>query len=127
MTFNMLNRSLRCLTTCLLLAVVPPASAVTGQITNFDPPGSPGRFLGISAINRQGSIAGYFIGLDCLYHGFVRDSSGNFTILDAPSAGKLYGEGTFAMGLNDAGQIVGYFNNSASGGISGFLRDPSGA
>jgi probable HAF family extracellular repeat protein len=51
-------------------------------------------------------------------HGFLV-SGGSFTTLDDPSASTI----TDAFGINDAGQIVGFFNNAS--GIHGFLRSGS--
>jgi hypothetical protein len=57
--------------------------------------------------------ASYFGGL----HGFVLDTDGSFTAIDVPGA-----SGTFAYGINDSGQIVGYFHDGVRD--VGFLASP---
>jgi probable HAF family extracellular repeat protein len=47
----------------------------------------------------------------------VKDGA-TYTTFDAPGANN----GTFASGINDAGQIVGFFEDS-SGLVHGFLKD----
>jgi probable HAF family extracellular repeat protein len=64
-----------------------------------------------SGINNKGQIVGYLNG-----HGFL-DSDGSFTRIDVPGSTS-----TEAFGINDNGQIVGIFENSA--GVQGFLATP---
>jgi probable HAF family extracellular repeat protein len=52
-------------------------------------------------------------------HGFV-DSGGSLTVIDDPSAGPL---GTFALGINNGGQIVGFYYET-SGLTQAFLATP---
>ena len=53
--------------------------------------------------------------------GFLRDAAGMFTVIDVPGAAD-----TDALGINDAGQIVGAYFDSNSGVWHGFLRDAAG-
>jgi uncharacterized membrane protein len=55
------------------------------------------------------------------FHAFLLDD-GEFTTIDPPGAS---GELTFAIGINDHGQIVGYYLD-ACGTFHGFLRDKKG-
>ena len=55
------------------------------------------------------------------FHAFLLDD-GEFTTIDPPGAS---GELTFAIGINDRGQIVGYYVD-ACGTLHGFLRDKRG-
>ncbi len=52
------------------------------------------------------------------YNGFV-DNSGVFSAFDVPGAAQ-----TLAEGINNSGQIVGYYYD-ASGGIHGFEASPN--
>ncbi len=66
-----------------------------------------------NAINGSGQIVGFYendiIGVAAVGHGFLY-SGGTYVTLDDPSA-SLQGalEGTLATGINDLGQIVGYY------------------
>ena len=51
-------------------------------------------------------------------HGFLLDTGGSFTQIDVPGTSE-----TFAFGINDAGQIVGFFDDST--GRHGFLATPT--
>jgi hypothetical protein len=61
------------------------------------------------AINPAGSIAGYYNDGFNLNHGFLRDSDGTITTLDAPGAGTGTFQGTIADGINPDGQITGLY------------------
>jgi hypothetical protein len=56
-------------------------------------------------------------------HGFIRDAEGNFTTFDAP--GSATG-GTFALSINAAGAVAGYYSDKA-GLPRGFIRTKAGA
>jgi probable HAF family extracellular repeat protein len=69
----------------------------------------------VQGINDSGQIVGYyFAGSFGVYkvHGFVY-SNGVYTSIDDPFDGPSTGNqgGTFATGINNAGQIVGYYNS----------------
>src|SRR5262249_56870826 len=65
-------------------------------------------------INRHGQIAGFSVDSRDTAHGFLY-GGGVYTTIDAPSAGHGQdprgNRGTFATGINDAGQIVGYYRD----------------
>jgi hypothetical protein len=112
--------------------------ASDGTITTFDAPGAgtgPGYGFPIqqgtfpNSINRAGAISGYFVNaVDPnipIAHGFIRAADGTFTTFDFPGAGSLEaGEGTFPMGIDDAGDVAGYW--VAVEVPSGFLRTADG-
>jgi hypothetical protein len=101
------------------------AFAQTPAIVEFDPPGSVSTVP--NGINFSGTISGYYVDAQFGLHGFVRDSAGNITSFDAPGAASGVGLGTFPIGINDLGQIVGYYNpSSAPSNYQGFMRDSSG-
>src|SRR5207247_4335638 len=61
-------------------------------------------------------IVGYYLNITGI-HGFVRNpNDGTYTRIDDPLGNRA----TFANGINDAGQIVGYYRD-ASGREHGFL------
>lgn len=78
-------------------------------------------------INDLGQIVGvYFVSTNPgeVAHGFVY-SGGVFTTIDDPNAGSGAGRGTYATGINDSGQITGYYYDSA--GVShGFVTTSQG-
>jgi probable HAF family extracellular repeat protein len=67
-----------------------------------------------------GQIVGWFQDLTGR-HGFLRATDGSFTSFDFPSAAQ-----TYAVGINDSGQIVGSFLLDP-GRWHGFLRDTDGS
>ena len=54
----------------------------------------------------MGTIPGFYTDASSVNHGFVRDKHGGLTTFDAPGAGTLIGQGTFAGTPNPAGAIV---------------------
>jgi probable HAF family extracellular repeat protein len=68
------------------------------------------------SINKRGEIAG-FCGVGGRIHGFFRDKKGEYTLLDFPRAIL-----TEAIGINDDGQVVGDYRDSA-GRFHGFFWD----
>jgi uncharacterized membrane protein len=65
----------------------------------------------VFGINNKGEIVGYYFDNSSpnTNHGFVFNG-GVFTTLDAPGAGN---PGTYAVGINDFGQVVGYTSTSS--------------
>ena len=67
-------------------------------------------------INDRGKIVGFFIDSTGV-HGFLRDTSGSFTTIDVPGLpngcttepGQINSAVTEARGINNAGEIVGFF------------------
>jgi probable HAF family extracellular repeat protein len=98
-----------------------------GVFTSISVPGSP---LTIpSGINNSGQIVGYYYAPnDGGYHGFI-DTAGVYTSIDVPGARRDVGYAvvpwTIAQGLNDNGQIVGYFTDAT--GTHEFVTGASGS
>ena len=105
---------------CLLIA--PPATAGSGNIISFDPPG--GTQTQPAAINASGAVVGRYQDSngDGIQPGFIRYADGSFTALYAPVSGTTQ---TVAVWLNDAGQIAGWYSDGKSS-FHGFLLDTSG-
>ena len=102
-----------------------------GEITTIDAPGAgTGAFQGtgvcaVDCINSEGAIVGLYVDANNVPHGFLRTSDGNFTTIDAPSAGTGAFQGTAADGINAEGAIVGGYTD-ASNTNHAFLRSPDG-
>ncbi len=95
------------------------------SIVVFDPPTSV--FTEPYSINSFGTVAGYYQDAQFVVHGFIRDSAGNFTIVDAPGASTEPNLGTYILSINDSGEVVGYFNPaSAPTTYQGYLLDGQG-
>jgi hypothetical protein len=101
-----------------------------GKITQLDAPGAgTGNFLGTIAasINPEDAITGYFVDPTSVIHGFVRSSSGSFTIFNVPGAAAMgAGQGTAAFSINLFGAITGEFLD-ANNAMHGYSRSTSGA
>jgi hypothetical protein len=104
-----------------------------GVITTFDPPGSASTDIPNSAINDSGAITGdYWVCApdlsNCTVHGFVRARNGIITSFDVPGAGAdgYNLQGTFPQGINDLGEIAGYYED-ANTVNHGFVRTANGA
>ena len=88
--------------------------------TTIDVPGATGTF-GL-CVNTAGTVAGYYIGAEGAYHGFVRAADGSITTFDPPGGGRF----TIAEAINAAGAITGYYVN-ASGANEGLCALPAAA
>jgi hypothetical protein len=107
-------------------ALASPAFASTSLI--FNPPGAVASSA--NAINNNGDVAGFYTDNSGVIHGYLRTSTGVFSMFDAPGATE-YG----SLSLNDSDIIAGYFlgtNNiwyaytvSASGTVT--IVTPPGA
>jgi hypothetical protein len=98
----------------------------SGSIVTFDVPNAVNTYPAV--INDSGMVAGYHVDTtdpDSVRHAFYRDSLGNFTSFDAPGAGTGEAQGTFATGINAAGDITGYFYDANSVG-HGYVRNQAG-
>ena len=77
-------------------------------------------------MNTFGTIAGYYVDANNVYHGFVRDQRGRFiTSFDAPGAGAGSFQGTLAVGIDERGVIAGSYID-ANNVNHGFVRDADG-
>jgi len=103
-----------------------------GKIRTFDAPSGAGpQGFGCLVdcslgLNDWGTITGYYLDANNVYHGFVRSSEGKITTFDAPGANLTSGSygGTFPVSINDQGVITGYYLDANS--INhGFVLFPS--
>lgn len=118
---------LRCrLALPLLLAaalVLAGQTVASAQIVTFDVPNSDGTFP--LKVNLGGSVAGEYLTYTSRLQCFLRTPDGTITAFDPPGDAS----GATLGGLNDAGEVVGYYygyyGNSNLTEV-GFLRDASG-
>ena len=92
-----------------------------GHYTTLDDPNAaPATFGGTFVFhnNDRGDIVGAYIDAKGTEHGFLF-SNGRYTTLDATLAGP--GGNTAAYGINNAGQIVGFFSKADGSVLGGFL------
>ena len=106
--------------------------APNGTFTTFDPTGDASQVKSVAPerVNSDDSVAGTYTDANGVFHGFLRDSSGNITILDAPGAGTASGEGTEVVDLNAVGAMVGGINVGVVNGVDtthSLLRSASGS
>ena len=88
---------------------------INGAFTTIDDPlGVEGTT--VTSINNEGDIVGSYTDSSGVGHGFLY-SGGVYTTVDDP-----LGASSNADGINDAGQIVGYYNNGSE--HDGFLANP---
>ena len=102
-----------------------------GTIAEFDAPGAgTGTYQGTNAcwftvcwggINPVGTITGFYVDQNYVYHGYVRTREGEFTTFDVPGAGKGAWQGTAPASINPEGAITGFYTDK-DGVIHGFLR-----
>jgi hypothetical protein len=87
----------------------------SGNITVFTVPGEGYDGTLAGPINRSGQVVGIYYDQNNFSHGFIRDTTGDFTTFQAP------GGTTYTGGINDSGEVVGWVVSSGSN-YTGFLR-----
>ncbi len=105
--------------------------APDGVITDFDVPGAgAGAFQGTNGcwyipywggINPAGTITGFYVDNNNVYHGFLRTRQGEFERFNAPGAGTGAWQGTQPMTISSEGTITGFYTD-ANNVVHGFLR-----
>ena len=105
---------------------MPVGSRTVSSTTaaSIDDPSASGLGTVVRSINDAGQIVGYFITNPAIIDGraFLY-SGGTYTPLDFPGARD--GSATFAFGLNNTGDVVGYYVNSQQDSY-GFLYSGGG-
>jgi hypothetical protein len=100
-----------------------------GNIILIDPVGPNGSQNTFNlTINDSGEIAGTYVDVaGGAAHGFLRSSSGAYTVVDEPNAtNNESGEGTVINGINANGEVTGFYNDANTFTIRGFIRDQFG-
>lgn len=117
-----------CITLCGLLWG-STASAQQPHIITFDAPGAIATVP--DDLTVTGTVVGFYFDNSFVAHGFLRAPDGNFTPFDAPGAGTAFYyingsfDGTFPLGINQFGAVVGYYND-ANAVSHCFVRGPDG-
>lgn len=104
------------------MSSMSPVGSSAGHAIVFDAPNA--IWTTAKGINAIGEVAGSFgspnPGSDI--RGFVRDRSGNFSIVDIP------GHNTEVLGINARSELTGYVYTGPTGPpFHGFVRTPEGA
>ncbi len=78
-------------------------------------------------INDSGEISGTFYDSAVVAHGFLRDASGNYSVIEEPDA-VINGpdSGTLVAGINASGEVTGFYTYNGTLALRGFVRDVSG-
>jgi hypothetical protein len=102
----------------------------SGDYTVFDEPdavtGEFGEGTFSAGVNGNGEVVGsYNDAVTGQLHGYLRDSSGNFTSFDAPGGGTCPGCGTAPIAINRNGEVGGNYTDS-SALFHSFFRDSAG-
>jgi hypothetical protein len=92
----------------------------TGKITEFDSPDGITNGTFPIGINTTGQIAGYYVDANNIDQGFLRGSDGTITEFN------VQGSWTGVGGINDAGQITGYYAVSGIEANQAFVRSSDG-
>lgn len=117
------RRALGSLLAGVLLSAMSAGTLTAQTVTTFDAtPTSTDTFP--TAINTSGTIAGYYFD-NTNAHGFVRDTSGNITTFNDPNDSPTNGT-TTVFGMNDAGTVVGTYNNAVTSAQMGYIRAANG-
>jgi hypothetical protein len=74
-----------------------------------------------TSINASGVVAGIYITMPNVAHGFVRAADGTITEFDAPDAGTGLNQGTFPVSINAKGDITGFYSDT-NVAYRGFVR-----
>jgi hypothetical protein len=92
-----------------------------GVYTIFNPPGVGPLGSQAVSINNAGTVAGNFTDANSIPHGYLFNTDGTFTIIDAPDALQAPASGTTITRINDSGVVIGYFLD-AQNAPHGFVR-----
>ena len=75
----------------------------------------------VDGINLFNVILGVYWDADKLFHGVIRSPGGRDTLFDVAGAVE-----TYPLGLNDAGESIGYWDTDPKGAVHGFYREANG-
>jgi hypothetical protein len=104
-----------------------------GKITQFDVPGAgTGQYQGTNAcwytlayggLNSAGTVTGFYVDANNMYHGFQRTRDGRFDRFSVPGGGTGAWQGTMPISISPEGAITGWYID-ANNVYHGFLRMP---
>ena len=90
-----------------------------GNFATFDVPTASQGTVAFS-INDAGAVTGIGVDQNSAWVGFIRSASDTISIFRVSEAGRRSGEGTYPQGINQSGEIIGFYIDSANG-YHGFL------
>ncbi len=97
-----------------------------GTFTSFDDPNGNGTNTQFLGLNNNGLVAGSYVDAAGVTHGLVYNSLLNtFLTIDDPNSSATPAfdvSGTIVNGLNDKGQLVGFYSDGTN--VNGFLATP---
>jgi hypothetical protein len=101
-----------------------------GAFTTFDAPHAgnvPGSLQGTYpfGINPNGAITGWYVDVENVNHGFVRDKHGALIEFDVPGAGTGPGQGPNVYSIAPNGTVAGFFLDPDNV-VHGFVREAHG-
>lgn len=102
----------------LCIALAFPQFAESSTFINFNVTPVNGNVGLPTAINKWGTIVGYY-STDGGYDGYLWKTNGSVTTIVFPKMMI-----TKAMGINDSGSVVGFYQSRTGAAIHGFLRNP---
>jgi hypothetical protein len=73
-------------------------------------------------INDTGQSVGRYVDVNGVSHGFVKDADGSLESFDVPDANSI----TWALGINNSGDVVGFHDTADGSQLQGFLRTADG-
>jgi hypothetical protein len=76
-------------------------------------------------LDSSGNVVGYFIDKNNSSHGFIRESAGAITTVDAPGAFTGQGVGTEVTGINSSGEAAGFWKDP-QGILHSFIHNSNG-
>jgi uncharacterized membrane protein len=91
--------------------------AAGGEVTTFDYPGIPSGTYP-EGINDDGNVVGYWFDSQNNVHGFERTAAGKFKLIQPKNPPATNSQ---TVGINNKGQIAGFYVVSPSDGLHGFL------
>lgn len=100
----------------------------SGVITTFEAFGN-AAFTYVSGMNESGTIVGWFQGHSSLstgsLFGFVRSSSGAYTVIQGAIGNQDNQISTYPTAINSSGEVAGYIQNTGSIPVEAFTYNPA--
>jgi len=113
-----MHKNLWAVLAATILCLAVPLQLPAQTYTTFDAPAAIATIP--NSVTQSGVVAGYYIDVSRVSHGFLRAADGTFTTIDVPGA-----QLTVAQSVNQPGEIAGYYRD-ANILYHGFLRAVDG-
>jgi len=108
-----MHKNLWAVLAATILCLAVPLQLPAQTYTTFDAPAAIATIP--NSVTQSGVVAGYYIDVSRVSHGFLRAADGTFTTIDVPGAGTggfaetpigVFFQGTTANAINQAGTIT---------------------